>query len=253
MTLPKIILIRLWYDFRMNEHYALSVMQLKYLNGQDMPKSFNEPKERSRMLKKAQQAWSIFIPILRSNEVDQEFKDRVLLEKGDEDISYTVEDFFKYLVITSKDEPFEQIQHKIEFATMMVKHGFTFFQSRFGTNRLVADKIDEIEKVLFDLEDMVTQEQQNKEAFEIYRMRKRLSSPPTIRPEHYWKSECIHCYSFSLGISKTEKDSIETIKHDVNCRYVTEISKARKRNDVDSIDAINFQYIRTIPPISKKK
>ncbi len=236
----------------MNEHYALSQSQLKYLNGQDMPKTFHISKERSRMLKKSQQAWSIFIPILRSNIVDQEFKDKILLEKGDEDISYNIEDFFKYLVITSKDEPFEQIQHKIEFATMMVNHGFTFFQSRFGTNRLVADKIDEIKKVLFDLKDMVTQEQQNKKAFEIYRMRKRLSSPPTIRREHYWKAECIHCYSFSIVISKNEQDAIESIQHDVNCRYVTEITKAKKRNDVNSVEATNFQYIRTISPIPKK-
>lgn len=237
----------------MKEHYGLSSTQLKYLNGQIMPNSFNEGKEKSRMVNKAQRAWSIFIPILRSQVVDQEFKDRIFLEKSEEDISYNVEDFFNHLVRTSKDEPFEQIQNKIKFANMMTRHGFAFFQSRFGTNRLVADKIEEIEKVLFDLEDMVTQEQQNKEAFEIYRMRKRLPSPPYIRPEHYWKAECIHCYSFSIGISKNEKDSIENIKHDVNCRYVTEISKAKKRDDKNSIDAINFIYIRTIHPIPQKK
>jgi len=233
----------------MKEHYALSNMQLKYLNGQDMPNTFNSSKEESRMLEKAKKAWSILVPILRSDTVDQEFKDRVLLERLDGETSYNADEFFKYLVNTYGNEPFEDIQNKIHFAKTMITHGFAFFQLRFKSNRLVSDKIEEIKKVLDDLEDMVRTENQNKEALEIYRMRKRLPAPPTIRREDYWKAECIHCYSFSLDIAKTEQDAIKSIEHDVRCNYLRQV-KGKKSQE--HIDAINFQYIRTIPPLKKK-
>jgi len=235
----------------LKEHYALSNTQLSYLSGQITLSSGIESTEKIRMLKKAQQAWSILIPILRSDVINQNFKNRILLEKSDEEITYDVEDFFRYLVRTTSDEPFEEVQSKIEFANMMIKHGFTFFQTRFGTNRLVSDKIEDIKTVLSDLQQMVEQEIQNKESLEMYRMRKKLSAPPVIRPDEYWKAECIHCYSYSTKITKKEKEAIENIQHDVNCSYKTRMSKAKKRKDSGSIKAIILQYIKTIPPIKK--
>jgi len=235
----------------MKEHYALSNNQLSYLSKQVTLSSGIESTEKIRMLKKAQQAWSILIPILRSDVIDQNFKNRILLEKSDEEITYDVEDFFRYLVTTTSDEPFEKIQSKIKFSKMMINHGFTFFQTRFGTNRLVSDKIKEIKKVLSDLQEMVNQELENKESLEMYRMRKKLSAPPVIRPDEYWKAECIHCYSYSTKITNKEKEAIESIQHDVNCSYKTRMFKAKKRKDLGSVNAIILQYIKTIPPIKK--
>jgi len=58
---------------------------------------------------------------------------------------------------------------------------------------------------------------------------------------------------YNLGIAKNEKQSIELIEHDKNCRYLKEISRTKNRKIKESerkqrIDAINFQYIRTIRP-----
>ena len=79
----------------MKEHYGLSQAQLKYLNEQNMPKSFNKSKEHDRIIRKTEQAWDIFVPVLRSKVVDQKFKDSLFDFKR-------FEDFLNFLLETER-------------------------------------------------------------------------------------------------------------------------------------------------------
>jgi len=232
--------------------YGISSQQKQWLNGQTMPIGFSEAKARSRVLAKAREAWDIFVPILRSKVVNQEFKDSCFVNPDGS--HYDFDEFCKLLVQTYRTESFDEIKNKIHFADQMLTYGLTFFEVRFNEHRSISDEIAKFREVINDLEDMVRIESEQKEATELYRQRGRLSAPPQLDPERrFWQAECIQCHKYNLGIAKNEKQSIELIEHDKNCRYLKEISRTKNRKIKESerkqrIDAINFQYIRTIRP-----
>ncbi len=240
----------------MPEHYGLSQAQLKWLSGRSMPQGYNEGKERKRILKKSHQAWAIFIPVLRSKVVSQQFKDSLFVNH-ESDIHYGFDNFLKLLVQTSSNEPFEDIEHKLTWAKLMINYGFTFFQIRFKTNRLVNDKIEEIKTVLDSLDELITETLQTKEVTELYRQRKHQSAPPFLEfKREHWQSECVQCHSYAIKLPKSKKEAIENIQHDEKCLYLKDIKnlyrrKLTEKERKDRIDYVNFQYIRTISPKTK--
>lgn len=233
--------------------YGLSEQQLKWLNGRKMPKNFSAAKARSRMLEKSREAWDIFVPILRSPVVDQQFKDSIFINPETSEIHYDLDKFLSLLVQTYGNEPFEDIENKIKWAGLMVQNGYSFFKTRFGANKLVKDQIKNITKTLSSLEENVKQEEQNRKAFEQYRMRNWLLAPPVIQNvREDWMAECLQCRKIAKGAYKKEIEAIDNLEHDVNCRYLEELKKANRKKDERALEALRLQYIRTIPPSPKK-
>jgi len=226
----------------MKEHYGLSQSQLKYLNGQDMPKSFNKSKEQDRITRKAKQAWDIFVPVLRSKVVDQKFKDSLFEFKR-------FDDFLNFLLKTDRGNLVSQEINKMKIAKMMIQKGTLYFQIRYNLNQIINEKIVEINSVLEMIQEFVDQELFNIEISEFLRMRRGLSAPPIVQQEKdFYHALCIQCYRYSLNLSKSEKEAIENIQHDDNCSYKKQYERATKNNHEAYKESLILQYIKIIPP-----
>jgi len=226
----------------MKEHYGLSQAQLKYLNGQDMPKSFNKSKEQDRIIRKAKQAWDIFVPVLRSKAVDQKFKDSLFEFKR-------FDDFLNLLLKTERGNTVSQEINKMRIAKMMIQKGTQYYQTRYRLNQIIFEKIVEINSVLEMIQEFVDQELSNIEISDFLRMRRGLTEPPIIQQEkELYHALCIQCHRYSLGLSKSEKEAIKDLQHDDNCSYKKQFETATKSNDENYKKSLNLQYIKIIPP-----
>jgi len=226
----------------MKEHYGLSQAQLKFLNGQDMPKSFNKSKEEDRIIRKAKQAWDIFVPVLRSKVVDQEFKDSLFEFKR-------FEDFLNFLLETERGNMISQEINKMRIAKMMIQKGTQYYQIRYRLNQIINEKIVEINSVLSMIQEFVDQELSNIEISDFLRMRRGLTAPPIVQQgKDLYHALCIQCYRYSLGLSKSEKEAIKDLQHDDNCSYKKQFERATKNNDEAYKESLILQYIKVIPP-----
>ena len=226
----------------MKEHYGLSQAQLKYLNGQNMPKSFNKSKEHDRIIRKTEQAWDIFVPVLRSKVVDQKFKDSLFEFKR-------FEDFLNFLLETERGNMISLEINKMKIAKMMIQKGTQYYQTRYQLNQIINEKIVEINSVLEMIQEFVDQELYNIEISDFLRMRRGLTAPPIIRQENdSYCALCIQCYRYSLGLSKSEKEAIKDLQHDVNCSYKKQFERAIEVNDENYKKSLNLQYLKIIPP-----
>jgi len=226
----------------MKEHYGVSQAQLRYLNGQDMPKSFNKSKEQDRIIRKAKQAWDIFVPVLRSKVVDQEFKDSLFEFKR-------FEDFLTFLLKTERGNTISQEINKMRIAKIMIQKGTQYYQTRYQLNQIINEKIAEINSVLGMIQEFVDQELYNIEVSDFLRMRRGLTAPPIVQQENdLYHALCIQCYRYSLGLTKSEKEAIKDLQHDNNCSYKKQFKTATKNNDEAYKKSLILQYIKTIPP-----
>ena len=221
----------------MKEHYGLSKAQLNYLNGQDMPKSFNASKECDRMKKKADQAWSIFLPILKSKVVDQEFKDEIFSHNR-------FQIFLTELIRTNRVSPILQEQPKMKIARMMIQQGFVFFQTRYQPNQLIIDEMSKISSIMNMLDDIVDQELRNIELEDVLRMRLGQYYPPIIRRDQYYHARCLACYSYDLGVSNSEEEAITNIAHNEGCIYAKQSKDAEKNR----LEELRTDFIQVFSP-----
>lgn len=225
----------------MKEHYGLSHAQKIWLNGQDMPESFNVSKEKKRIISKVEQAWEIFVPVLRSKVVDQEFKDNLFAnEKFDE--------FLDKLLETERSLPVIHEVNKTHIARQMILKGFSYFQTRYSTNELISKRVGEIWETVSAIDEMVDREKRDIEQANIIRMRKGLTTPPIIRRDDHYHALCKQCWAFSYDINNNVKDAIKNIRHDDNCYYKIHVDKY----DDKERKHFNQQFIEVILPESKK-
>ena len=56
--------------------------------------------------------------------------------------------------------------------------------------------------------------------------------------------------NYSLGVSETEKDAIETLKHDENCSYNASYELAKTQPEM--INYLNYTYLRIFEPLPKQ-
>ena len=223
----------------MKEHYGLSRAQLEYLNGRKpLP---NESKERERMRAKAEKAWSIFEPILRSNVVSQEYKDSLFSFKR-------FDDFLNSLLATERTNPSSKELNKMEIAKTMIQKGFQYYQTRYDLNPLIYNEIEKIRSLLEMIDSLVKQELENIKKADFNRTRKGLTSPPEIIRDNYYHALCMECFSYNSGVGHNKDDTILNIRHEPNCSYNRRIKKANRFE----IKKINEQFIKITLPLAKK-
>ena len=222
----------------MPEHYGLSIAQIEYLNGQKT--LANESKEKERMKVKAEKAWSIFEPILRSKVVSQGFKDSLFGFKR-------FDDFLNSLLATEMTNPISEELNKMKIAKDMIQKGFTYFKKRYQLQPLIYDEMEKMEKLLIMLEDFVEQELKNIKKADFVRLRKGLQEPPTIIPTETYHALCIQCYNYNSTVGHNEQDAIYGIEHQPHCSY---LKYAEKANHFQ-LEIINEQIIKIIPPRNK--
>ncbi len=222
----------------MPEHYGLSIAQKEYLSGRKT--LANESKEKERMRVKAEKAWSIFEPILRSEVVSQEFKDSLFTFKR-------FDDFLNSLLRTKMTNPISEELNKMKIAKDMIQKGFRYFKVRYQLQPLIYDEMEKMEKLLIMLEDFVEQELENIKNADFVRLRKGLQEPPTITPTETYHALCIQCYNYNSKIGHNEQDAIQGIEHQPHCSYLKYAEKA----DHFQLEKINEQFIKIIPPRNK--
>jgi len=224
----------------MKEHYGLSQAQLRYLNGQDMPKSFNVSKEKKRIKNKAEQAWSIFLPILNSKIVDPQYKDEIFSHSR-------FETFLNELIKTERSYPASQEINKMNIAKMMIQKGFSFYQTRFELNPIINDEIQKIWSLLEMVQSLVDQELRNLKQADIIRMRKGQIHPPIIKRDEFYHARCVECWAYDLNISHSAEDVVFNITHNDGCGYLLQAKDA----DHFKHQVLNEQFIQIFLPKTK--
>lgn len=217
----------------MKEHFALSQAQKDYLSGQKTLS--NEASERSRIRRKAFQAWSVFRPILDSTVVSNEWKyslfGAVEPSKLEQDFDiphdqFTFQDFLHSLLKTNSTNPASQEIERMNIAKMLINEGLLYYMIRFKTNHLVYQKITEYKEFLEMIQGLYEQEIVNIVKSDFIRLRKGMPVPPHIEPDQFYHAVCIQCYSYSLNQANNEQDTIPAISHTKDCPFVLEYEKA---------------------------
>lgn len=221
----------------MKERYALSHAEKEYLSGH---KTLSNPSTyRARIKKKAEQSLEVAEPILKSAVVSQEFKDSC----------YSVEKIEKILQnlvrFDSEQLPSEQI-NKQSIARLMIEQGTTYFQLRYKQNQFISDEIQKIKQVLEIFDYQAKEEKEKEDVIKMYETRRRSSAPPFIQRDELYHARCVHCYNYSLGVSKTKEEAIKNITHNPHCTYLNYMKR------IHDVNSVNDQFIQVFAPIKKK-
>jgi len=240
----------------MRERFALSEAQKDYFKGRLTLK--NESKEKIRIRLKAIQAWSIFVPILKSKVVDWDWKISLFKSPTTEeaekiwnvnDKTFGFKEFLDALLITNPRNPDSEESRKMELAEMMIEKSISYYKTRYEINPLISEEIERFENVLKLLKESIRLQTYKEDAMKMYLMRKKQRQPPYIARDEFYHAFCIHCYNFTGGVSKTEEDAIQILKHDEHCSYNEEFE--RRRTDSEWMKQLNYTYLRIFEPIQK--
>lgn len=238
----------------MKEHFALSKAQKDYLNGQNTLK--NPSTEKNRIRKKAIQSWSIFIPVLKSKVVDDEWKMSLFQSPTPEEAQkiwnenskiFGFEEFLDALFITDKTNPLSEEVLKMKLAHMMIMKSIAYYSQRYEMNPLIIQEVERFKNVLHLLDESIQSQTYRDDALKMYLMRKKQTQPPHITRDEFYHALCMHCYYYSLGVSKTEQDAIDTLKHDEHCSYNAKYESAKTQSD--GKDFLNYTYVRIFEPL----
>jgi hypothetical protein len=238
----------------MNEHFALSKAQKDYLNGHITLK--NPTTEKSRIRKKAIQSWSIFVPILKSNVVDTEWKLSLFQSPTTEESQklwnvhnklFGFEEFLDVLLKIDSDNPSYGDALKIKLARVMITKSISYYSQRYEISEFIHQEIQRFNNLMIFLEDSIESQRFREREMKMYFMRKKQTQPPHIVRDKFYHALCMHCYRYSLGISKTEDDAIETLTHDENCSYNERYEF--NKNDSQSLKIQNETYLRIFTPL----
>lgn len=241
----------------MKEHFALSNAQKDYLNGQITLK--NPTTEKTRIRKKAIQSWSIFIPVLKSKVVDDEWKLSLFQSPTPEEAQklwnvnnklFGFEEFLDILFKTDSADLSSKELLKMKLAQTMITKSISYYSQRYEINSLITQEIERFKNVLSLLYESIESQRYTDDAIKMYLMRKKQIQPPQIKRDELYHALCMHCYNYSLGVSKTEKDAIETLKHDEHCSYNTSYELVKTQSE--RIDYLNYTYLRIFEPLSKQ-
>ena len=237
----------------MKEHFALSKAQLAYLKGRTTLK--NPSTEKNRIMKKAIQAWSVFVPILKSEVVDTDWKISLFKSPTPEEAEklwnlnnklFGFEEFLDALL--ASDDRIAETQ-KMRLAHLMITKAISYYSWRFEINPLISQEIERFNNVLRLLEESIQSQIYRDDAMKMYLMRKKQPQPPYINRDEFYHALCIHCYNWSGGAYKSEKEAITNLKHDKHCSYNENFE--RWKNIPDQIERMNYNYLRIFPPVQK--
>jgi len=224
----------------MKSQHMLSSEQYLYITSQT--DIINPSEQKKRISKKIDQAFETFKIILNSKDPPSNFINEVFE-------SEKIRQFLDRLMRYDKEDSFAEDDNKQTIAREMIRNGFAYFQSKYDKASYLGGEIEKINSLLMEIESLSQSEKYRSESMEMYKARSRAITPPQIVPEKdFWIAECMFCFRYSLGLSKTEKDAIKNITHSKGCMYTKAIKKSSSKNK----DMENWQYIRTIAPRDKQ-
>jgi len=222
----------------MVSHHLLSKEQFEYLTSQKA-KSSNPSQHRKRISEKVDKIFSTMKIILNSKNIDQELKDEMFIPSQ---ISLFINSLTQY----DPENTNAQESNKQQIIIDLMHKVMAYYQSRYKETRFISKRMNEINELAQDLEDLAREDQREDEATIMYKTR-RLSTPPLLTQEKYdWTALCMFCFSYS-SMGKKKDDSIKHIRHAKNCSF----HKEWKRFSKNDKERVLEQFFKTIPPKNK--
>lgn len=208
----------------------LSNTQYLYVTSQlnKVPK-INKSDERDRMAVKVKQALATFNLLLDSKELTQEYKNELFHSKN-------LSDFVGRLLVHIPDTSLTEENVKQAIARVLTQAVIRYYTSRFKETRFFKKKIEELQDLLNDLEEMAASRAAEADVKQLYRTRKGLRMPPKIRrTTGVWQARCDICWNYATA--QTRKEAMRAIRHEPKCTY--------DKHDLE-------WCIRTYPPMPKQ-
>ena len=222
----------------MISHHLLSNDQFQYLTSQNS-KISNPSEQRKRISEKVDQIFETLKIILKSKNITQEFKDNLFVPHK---ISYFINSLTQY----DSENTNAQESNKQQIIIDLMQKVMAYYQSRYKETRFISRRMNEINELAQDLEDLSREDQREDEATIMYKTR-RLSTPPLLTQEKYdWTALCMFCFSYS-SMGKKKDDSIKHIRHAKNCSFHREWKRFSKKDK----ERVLEQFFKTIPPKNK--
>lgn len=240
----------------MKEHFALSKAQLDYLKGHKTLK--NQYKEKIRIRRKAIQAWSIFVPILKSKVVDWEWKISLFQSPTPDEAKklwaiqrklFGFEEFLSALFQTAPLSLNSDEIYKMKLARIMINKSLAYYSNKYAVNPLITQEVNRFKNVLELLEESIRTQTYKAEAIQMYEMRSKQSRPPHIYRDEYYHALCKQCHRFSGGTAKNEQQAIAILTHDKYCTYNKEFEDYK--NNPQYLEVLNDDYLQIIKPKRK--
>jgi len=225
----------------MESRHLLSNNQYFYLISQKnkTSASFNKSQDLSRITKTVEKCFNTFDFIIKSKEVSQEYKDKVF-------DSVKINDFFRHLTKFDETNSRKDELNKQEIVRSVMNMGTKYYQEKYKPTQFISKEIEKILDLLSELDTIAKQQSDDNEALELYRLRKKMKSPPNVRQKDtYWTSMCVHCYAHTWGAFQNKDEVILGLQHESGCSYHKEIKVAGKKNKDKVID----RYLKLIPPM----
>jgi len=225
----------------MISRHLLSNDQHRYLTSQK--EVINPSEQRRRISNTIQQAFNTFDIILTSDFAPRTFVEELF---NHERMKYFLDMLTRY----DPDVMIAEEANKQRIAREMIRLGFAYFQSRYKQTNYLRKQIEEVNNLLSELDFLSKVQQDENEAMEMYRARRKMRTPPQIVPaKDFWIAECIYCFNCSFGNNKTEQEAIKKLRHSKGCMFLKDIKRFSGRHK----DMEIWRYIRTFPPRDLKK
>lgn len=224
----------------MEERYVLSNDQLRVIQEQN-PDVPNIPTQKKRIAKNVDKCFQTLLVVLRSKNLDQDFKDKLF----DPNL---VSLFINSLTQFNPENTNVQEIQKQHIIIDLMQQAIRYYQSRYRETKFISKRLNELNELAQDLEELSRDEQREDEGTIMYKSRNKMATPPLLYPEKFgWTAQCIWCHSYTT--KETESEAIKKVRHTKNCSYHKEWKRIGK-NDPKRV--IN-QFFRTIPPQKESK
>ena len=221
-------------------HHLLSEKQYDLLISQNSEiKGISE--QKSRIIKKADKMMTTLRIIMRSQNIDQQYKDEIFPK---EKICFLINNLTQYDI----DSTAIQESNKQAIIIDLMEQSLRYFNARYK-EVFIKKEIKIFEQFAKDITEFTENQIAENKAQELFKTRQSLQ-PPLLYPSerNEWKGVCLECHKHD-DYGKNEDDVIDRIRHTKNCS----IHDEKKRLGKDGKERIKIQYYKIIPPLKKSK
>lgn len=215
----------------------LSNAQREYLTSQNSEIT-NLSEQKKRIAEKVDQIFKTMQIILKSKNIEQEFKDSLFTPSK-------VAVFIDRLTQYDPESTTAQESNKQTIIIDLMEKSLSYFQSRYK-EVFIKKEIKIFEQFAKDIVELTESKIDEAEAQELYKTRKTLLPPLLYPARDTWTTLCIQCLSYTT-LGKDKDDSIKRVRHTKNCSYY----KENKRLWKEDKERIYNQYFKIIPPAKK--
>lgn len=223
----------------MKSQDVLSNKQRFYLTTQN-PNIKGLSTQRKRIVEKVDDIFRTFNIILKSENVDQEFKDGLFHEER-------ISNFIQKLTEYDSESFAEQEHMKQEIIIDLMDQCMRYFQARYKEVKFIKKEISNFKEFTVGLKELSESQIEETEAQKLLKIRK-MGMPPCLYPtKDTWVGFCVQCHAYTeLGTS--EDDTIKRIRHSKNCNY----KKEKKRIGNTDNERLKIQFFKITPPKKKR-